>query len=176
LTASTGAEPTVRVEAAGCVVVADQAALIDRAAGVPGAGLRVIAETVAVSSKAPGTVRTALRLAGLPLQVETLKAVEGQPALPLRVETAITPPLIRDLLGRGVEEGRQVRLSYFASSQGGAMTQRVVDPWRFSGDLLVGWCHLRVAERTFATDRIGQVELLLTALEHERPEPDQPQP
>lgn len=175
MTTPAGSEPTVRVESARCVVVATQA-LIDRAAGVPGAGLRVIAETVAVSAKGPDTVRTALRLAGVPLHAEALQAVEGQPALPLRVETAITPPRIRDLLARGVDEGRQVRLSYYASSRGGAMTQRVVDPWRFSDDLLVGWCHLRVAERTFATDRIGEVELLLTPLDHERPEVDQAQP
>jgi len=175
MTGPPAADPTVRVETARCVVVAEPA-LIDRVAAVAGAGLRVIADTVAVSSKAPDTVRTALRLAGVPLQAEALKAVEGQPALPLRVETAITPPRIRDLLARGVDERRQVRLSYFASSQGGAMTQRVVDPWQFAGDLLVGWCHLRTAERTFATDRIGRVELLLTTLDHERPEPDPAQP
>ncbi|MBA2528383.1 MAG: WYL domain-containing protein, partial [Euzebyales bacterium] len=76
------------------------------------------------------------------------------------------PRAIRTLLQRAVSEERQVRLQYFASSRGGAATDRVVDPWRFRDDLLRGYCHLRDGERAFAVDRIGRARLLPSAIEH----------
>jgi predicted DNA-binding transcriptional regulator YafY len=53
-----------------------------------------------------------------------------------------------------------VWLRYHTSSRGGATTERVVDPWSLAEDLLVGWCHLRRDERTFAVGRIGEAVLL----------------
>lgn len=164
------AEARVRIEAAAAVVVAETPGLLDRAVAVPAAGLRAVAPTVAVSARAPAAVQAALRAAGVPLDADaTVPADRHAPALPGTAEDAVGPRAIRAVLGRAVAEGRQVRLRYFASSRGGAATDRVVDPWRFADDLLVGYCHLRTGERTFAVDRIGQARLLATAVEHQDP-------
>ena len=92
-------------------------------------------------------------------------AATADPALPLPgvEEQAVGPRAIRRLLQRALEEGRQVRLEYYASSRGGQATERVVDPWTFDDDLLRGWCHLRADQRAFAVDRIGRARLLTTA-------------
>lgn len=165
------AQTSVSVETAGAVVVADDPAQLDRAVAVPAAELRVVAPTVAVSKHSRTAVEAALRAAGLSLAEDLSVAAEpGEPALPLASEDAVVPRAIRALLTRAVQEGRQVRLQYFASSRGGSPTDRVVCPWRFEDDLLVGYCHLREGERTFATDRIGHARLLPTAIEHHPPE------
>jgi predicted DNA-binding transcriptional regulator YafY len=78
----------------------------------------------------------------------------------------VGPGAVRRLLQRAVAEGRQVRLEYFASSRGGAASERVVDPWAFADDLLRGYCHLRAGERTFALDRVGSARLLDEAIDH----------
>lgn len=167
-----GSSTWVRVETAGSVVVADDPAQLDRAVAVPAAELRVVAPTVAVSKHARTAVEAALRAAGVTLSDDVSVAAEpGEPALPLAPEDAVVPRAIRELLGRSVREGRQVRLQYFASSRGGSPTDRVVCPWRFEDDLLVGYCHLREGERTFAVDRIGRARLLPSAIEHPPPEP-----
>jgi hypothetical protein len=160
------------VEPAGAVVICEDAGLLQRAVALERAELRLVAPTVAVSSRTPAQVVRALREAQLPL-VEDLQvaASTDQPALPGRVEQAVGPAAIRTLLARAVDEERQVRLDYFASSRGGVATDRVVDPWRFVDDLLTGWCHLRTAERTFAVDRIGRVRLLPATIDH-RPAPE----
>jgi hypothetical protein len=159
--------PAVRVERVGAVVVAPSAAALDRVLTVPGTGLRGVAPTVAVSEDPVAAVTAALRGAGLPLENElTVPAEPAEPALPTAAEDAVGPRALRALLGRAVDEQRQVRLHYFASSRGGAPTDRVVDPWSFRDDLLVGWCHLRRGERTFAVDRIGSARLLTTSVEH----------
>lgn len=161
----------VRVERAAAVVVAEDDAALDRAVAVPAAGLRAVAPTVAVSARDPAAVRAALRSAGIGLDADaTVRADDQAPPLPGTAEDAIGPRAIRTLLERAVAEGRQVRLRYFASSRGGAATDRVVDPWRFADDLLVGYCHLRTGERTFAVDRIGQARLLASPIEHPDPE------
>ncbi|MDP8969187.1 MAG: WYL domain-containing protein, partial [Actinomycetota bacterium] len=84
---------------------------------------------------------------------------------PGTAEDAVGPRAVRALLDRALAEGRQVRLQYFASSRGGAATDRVVDPWAFTGDLLRGYCHFRAAERSFAVDRIGRARLLPSVVE-----------
>lgn len=156
----------LRVEAAGCVVIAPQPGLLDRALTVAEAGLRTLAPTVAVSLRPPEAVNAALRSAGVRLaEDETVAVAPGEPALPGTAEDAVGPRAIRALLERGVEERRQVRLEYYASSRGGAATERTVDPWDFRDDLLRGYCHLRQGERSFALDRIGHARLLPSAVE-----------
>jgi hypothetical protein len=155
------------VEPAGAVVICEDPDLLHRAVALADGGLQLVAPTVAVSTGSPATVVRVLREANLPL-VEDLQvaASSNQPALPDRVEQAVGPGAIRALLVRAVDEQRQVRLDYYASSRGGVPTDRVVDPWRFVDDLLTGWCHLRTAERTFALDRIGRARLLPAAITH----------
>ncbi|MDP8978415.1 MAG: WYL domain-containing protein, partial [Actinomycetota bacterium] len=96
-------------------------------------------------------------------------AAADAPALPGVAEDAVGPRAVRSLVRRGLEDGRQLRLWYFASSRGGAATDRVVDPWAFDGDLLRGYCHLRTGERTFAVDRIGHARLLPDPVDHPGP-------
>jgi len=162
-----GSDARLAVEPAGAVVVCDDIDVLHRAVAFEQAELRLIAPTVAVSPRSPATVVRALRQAGLPL-IEDLQvaASSSQPALPDRVEQAVGPAAIRTLIDRAVDERRQVRLDYFASSRGGVATDRVVDPWTFVDDLLTGWCHLRTAERTFALDRIGRARLLPSRIVH----------
>jgi hypothetical protein len=161
------AEP-LRVEPAGCVVVAATARQLDRAVGVTAAQLRAVAPTIALSPKPPAAVSAALRAAGVSLAHDQVVAASaGSPALPGTAEDAVGPRAIRSLLERAMTEARQVRLEYFASSRGGAATDRVVDPWEFKDDLLRGYCHLRSGERTFAVDRIGRARLLATAVDHQ---------
>ena len=168
----TGTETPLRVERAGCVVVAPGPAALDRALNVAAAGLRAVAPTVATSERSSAAVAAALRAAGVVLDednVVPLRAARdrSEPALPTASEDAVGPRAVRLLLNRAVGERRQVRLRYFASSRGGAATDRVVDPWTFTDDLLRGWCHLRLGERTFAVDRIGHARLLPTLVDHE---------
>jgi hypothetical protein len=154
------------VEGARSIVVAPSAVLLDRAVSASGAGLRALSPTVAASDKGPATVTAALRAAGLPLVADAVVHAEpAEPALPGTVEDAVGPGAIRALLDRALAEHRQVWLQYFASSRGGAATERVVDPWSFRDDLLRGYCHLRTGERTFALDRIGHARLLPTRIE-----------
>jgi hypothetical protein len=161
------AEP-VRVEAAGAVVVAPDAAALDRAITASGADLRAVGPTVAVSPKSRAAVEAALRAAGVALDADTSVWTQTDaPALPGTSERAVGPRALRGLLGRAVAEARQVRLTYYASSRGGAATERTVDPWTFMDDLLRGYCHLREGERTFAVDRIGEATLLATPVDHE---------
>lgn len=157
----------VRVEAAGCVVVGQNADAVNRAVSVGAAQLRLLSPTVAVSARTPLQVTAALRSAGIALDDDTLVAASAaEPALPGTAEHAAGPRAIRALLDRALAESRQVRLEYFASSRAGAATDRVVDPWDFQSDLLRGYCHLRQGERTFAVDRIGKALLLPTAIDH----------
>lgn len=159
-------EAGVRVEQAGCVVVVPHAGALDRALTVGGADLRAVAPTVAVSPRSRAAVIAALRAAGLRLAEDTVVPVAaGAPALPGTSEDAVGPRAVRALLQRAVDERRQVRLRYFASSRGGAATERIVDPWTFGEDLLRGYCHLRAGERTFAVDRVGHARLLPTPVE-----------
>lgn len=156
----------LRIEPAGCVVVAAQPGALDRALTAAGADLRALSPTVAVSARSPAVVSAALRSAGVRLADDEAVAVAaGEPALPGTAEDAVGPGAIRALLARGVGEERQVRLEYYASSRGGAATERTVDPWAFRDDLLRGYCHLRQGERTFAVDRIGRARLLPSAVE-----------
>lgn len=157
---------TLRVEKAGCVVIARDAALLNRAVGVAVAGLRAVSPTVALSLREPKAVAAALRSAGIRLENDAvLVARPGEPALPGTTEDAVGPRAVRALVERALSERRQLHLRYFASSRGGAATERVVDPWSFRDDLLVGYCHLRTGERTFAVDRIGHARLLATSIE-----------
>jgi len=168
--AAAGGRVALRVATSSSVVVAPSAAALDRALGVPGAALRAVAPTVAVSSRSSGVVAAALRGAGLTLDDDALvAATAGTPALPGTAEDAVVPRAVRSLLVRAVAERRQVHLRYYASSRGGAATERTVDPWSFADDLLRGWCHLRRGERTFAVDRIGHARLLPSAVEHPPP-------
>lgn len=158
------------VESAGAVVIAPRPGMLDRALTAPGAQLRAVADTVAISQKSAEVVRAALRAAGVELgQDAVVTAVAGAPALPGSAEQAVGPRAVRSLLERAVAEQRQVRLEYYASSRGGAATERIVDPWQFSDDLMRGWCHLRDGERAFAVDRIGKAILLPSPLERLRP-------
>lgn len=175
LTPTLGLEPReepragepVRVEAARSVVVAPDEGTLGRALAVGPAALRAVAPTVAVSHKAPVAVTAALRGAGVSLDADTaVEASPATPALPGSSEEAVGPKAVRALLERAAAERRQVRLRYFASSRGGAATDRVVDPWEFRDDLLRGYCHLREGERTFAVDRVGKAVLLPGDIEH----------
>jgi hypothetical protein len=158
----------VRVEAAGAVVVAPEPAALDRVLGVAGAALRAVAPTVAVSRLPVQAVEAALRAARIDLAGDTgVELAAHAPALPGTPEHAVGPRAIRELLDRAVQERRQVRLTYYPSSRGGATTERTVDPWSFRDDLLRGYCHLRGGERTFAVDRIGGATLLPTPLDHQ---------
>ncbi len=156
------------IEEARTVVIAPTQAALDRAAAVPGAGLRTVAATVAVSDRPAGVVQAALESAGAPVSAaHGVTVTGGEMTLPGAEEEAVGPRAIRALLTRALDEGRQVRLEYFASSRGGQATERVVDPWVFSDDLLRGWCHLRKDERAFAVDRIGRARLLATGIAHQ---------
>ncbi|QBI18977.1 WYL domain-containing protein [Egibacter rhizosphaerae] len=158
-----------RVEAARSVVVAE-AGELDPLLAVAGTDLRLVAPTVAVSSRPPDEVAALLRRAGVGLADDASVAVTpGSPALATTSEDAVGPRAIREILARAVAEERQVQLEYFASSRGGAATERAVDPWRFADDLLVGHCHLRGGERTFALDRIGRARLLVNPIVHSAP-------
>ena len=160
----------LQVSEASCVVVAAGEGEMDRAVAVSAAGLSMVAPTVALSTRSPSAVRAALRSAGLALADDVnVTAVKDRPALPGASEEAVGPRAVRALIGRAVEERRQIRLQYFASSRGGAATDRVVDPWAFRDDLLSGWCHLRTGERTFAVDRMGRVRLLPDPITHLQP-------
>lgn len=156
----------VRVEEVSAVVVAPSPALLDAATSVTAAELRAIAPTVAVSRRSAGSVTAILRSAGVRLAADMLvPAAPAAPPLPGTAEEAVGPRAVRALLERSVSDRRQVRLQYFASSRGGAATDRVVDPWEFRDDLLRGYCHLRQGERTFAVDRVGRAILLASPLE-----------
>jgi len=162
--------PILTVEGVTSVVVAGAASVLDRALAVAAARLRAVAPTVAVSDRSPTAVTAALRGAGLPIGTElVVPAASAEPALPGTAEEAVGPRAIRALLERAVTEERQIHLRYFASSRGGAATERTVDPWSFSDDLLRGWCHLRTDERTFALDRVGRARLLPSPLDHRPP-------
>jgi hypothetical protein len=167
--AAGGDEQMVTVEAAATVVVAPTAAVLNRVLGVPAAGLRAVAATVAVSTRRAVDVAAALRAAGVRLDADAIvDASASEPALPGTIEEAARPGAIRALLVRAVGESRQVRLEYYTSSRAGAHTDRVVDPWDFSDDLLRGYCHMRQGERSFAVDRIGRARLLPTPVDHPR--------
>ncbi|MBN1148286.1 MAG: YafY family transcriptional regulator [Anaerolineales bacterium] len=75
--------------------------------------------------------------------------------------TALSPLL--EKIRRAARQRRQIKISY----QGGAspsVTERRVDPYalvhRSGWWLLVGYCHLRQALRTFRVDRIQELQLL----------------
>ncbi|HWB72204.1 MAG TPA: WYL domain-containing protein [Egibacteraceae bacterium] len=158
--------PPLRVDAAACVVVAPSPEALDRALTVRAAGLHAVAPTVALSRRSAQAVAAALRAVGLRLEdASAVAARPAAPALPGTEEEAVGPAAVRALLARAVAEGRQLRLRYFASSRGGAATDRVVDAWSFADDLLRGHCHLRGGERSFAVDRIGRARLLPSAVE-----------
>lgn len=160
-------EAPLLLEEARTVVVAPSTAALDLACAVPGAALRTVAPTVAISDRPPAVVQAALESAGAPVSAaHAVVAVQGAMPLPGVEEEAVGPRAIRALLQRSLEEKRQVRLEYFASSRGGQATERVVDPWVFVDDLLRGWCHLRQDERAFAVDRIGRARLLTTPISH----------
>jgi len=55
-------------------------------------------------------------------------------------------------------EKRQLRIKY--RSNGGAITERIIEPRSFSGQYLVAYCHLRQDQRTFRLDNIVFMELL----------------
>ena len=156
----------VVVEAVRCLVLVDAPAALDAALTVAAAGLRAVAPTVAVSDRSVTVVRAALRSAGIALATDAVVTADDEaPALPGTAEEAVGPRNVRSLLERALAERRQVRLQYFASSRGGAATDRVVDPWTFTDDLLRGYCHLRDGERTFAVDRVGRAVLLPTLVQ-----------
>lgn len=151
----------VRLEAAATVLLAPDDTSLAACVAVAAAQLRAVAPTVAVSDRTPETVEAALRAAGVRVDVDLDPGDEpAARTLPGDGEDAYGPRAIRMLLSRAVAEQRQVQLRYFASSRGGVPTERTVDPWRFGDDLLVGYCHLRGGERTFAVDRIGVARLL----------------
>lgn len=155
------------VEEARTVVIAPSRAALDRAAAVPGAGLRAVAPTVAISGRPPAVVEAALESAGAEVSsAHGVRVTAEEMTLPGAEEEAVGPRAIRSLLSRALDERRQVRLEYFASSRGGQATERVVDPWAFADDLLRGYCHLRQDERAFAVDRIGRARLLTTEVSH----------
>lgn len=164
------AAPTVRVEAARSVVIAPGAGQLARALSVSAAGLREVAPTVALSERPPRAVAEALRAGGLNLDDDVaVTAVSDAPALPGAVEEGAGPRAVRALMQRSVEERRQLWLRYFASSRGGAATERTIDAWSFADDILRGWCHLRDGERAFAVDRVGLARLLTTPPVHQAP-------
>ncbi|CAN5143347.1 hypothetical protein BH23ACT9_BH23ACT9_18600 [soil metagenome] len=160
-------ETPLLIEEARTVVIAPSTAALDRACAVPGAALRAVAGNVAVSDRPPVVVQAALESAGASVSAaHGVRVTGGEMTLPGAEEEAVGPRAIRAILQRALDEQRQLRLEYFASSRGGQATERVVDPWVFSDDLLRGWCHLREDERAFALDRIGRARLLGTPVAH----------
>lgn len=158
--------PEAIVHPARSVVVA-AADTIDRLCGDDDLGLEAISDTVAIGDADADVVRSALRRAGVRLLGEEAVVVDARaPTLPTAPERAVGPKQVRSLLDRAVEQRRQVWLRYHTSSRGGATTERVVDPWSLAEDLLVGWCHLRRDERTFAVGRIGEAVLLADEIAH----------
>lgn len=163
------ASQPLRVESAQSVVLAPGQSALDRAVAVEAAQLRIVAPTVAVSPLSSEALLAVLAESGIALQEAAVASADpDEPALPGTVEQAVGPRAVRTLIGRALDEGRQLHLTYFPSSRGGAATERVVDPWSFADDLLVGYCHLRSGERTFAVDRIGRLQLLAEAIDHPR--------
>lgn len=59
-------------------------------------------------------------------------------------------------LASAVSAGTPVRVAY--TDGGGQETTRIIEPLELTGDLLVAWCRLRGAERTFYLDRIESVQ------------------
>ncbi len=158
-----------RVLAARSVVVADPETL-DRLTAVAELGLEAVSDTVAVATAAPEEVQRALRAEGVDLIGEHAVTVDAaEAALPNAPQRAVGPKQVRALLERALAEQRQVWVRYFASSRAGATTERTVDPWRLRDDLLVGWCHLRRDQRTFAVGRIGEAVMLPEAIDHHEP-------
>ncbi len=68
------------------------------------------------------------------------------------------------LLNRALVEGRKVRLVYETRSRGGAVSERVVQPYHIMPYVrswqLVAYCELREAVRMFKVDRIQEATLL----------------
>ncbi|MGZ8738090.1 MAG: helix-turn-helix transcriptional regulator [Nocardioides sp.] len=94
-------------------------------------------------------------------------AVAAQVDLHLPSQDAATAAM-RDLLGKAVEAGRQVRIDYYVPARDES-TARVVDPIRLftaqGNDYLEAWCHLAEAPRLFRVDRISTSETLETPVE-----------
>jgi proteasome accessory factor C len=89
-------------------------------------------------------------------------SVAAQVDLHLPSQDAATAAM-RDLLGKAVEAGRQVRIDYYVPARDES-TARVVDPIRLfsaqGNDYLEAWCHLAEAPRLFRVDRISTSETL----------------
>ncbi len=94
-------------------------------------------------------------------------SVAAQVDLHLPSQDAATAAM-RDLLGKAVEGGRQVRIDYYVPARDES-TARVVDPIRLfsaqGNDYLEAWCHLAEAPRLFRVDRISTSETLESAVE-----------
>jgi predicted DNA-binding transcriptional regulator YafY len=84
-----------------------------------------------------------------------------------RADLAEMAPRLESLR-RAAHERRRVRMRYQSSSRPGP-TQRDVDPYalvhRWGWWYVIGFCHLRNAERTFRVDRIEELSLLETSFE-----------
>lgn len=84
---------------------------------------------------------------------------------PVPLEIALEPASGSHLetLQRALSESRRTRLEYFSAARGEVLT-RDVDPWGLVEALgrwyLVGWDHLRSAERMFRVDRMKTVVVL----------------
>ena len=95
-------------------------------------------------------------------------SVAAQVDLHLPSQDAATAAM-RDLLGKAVEAGRQVRIDYYVPARDES-TARVVDPIRLfsaqGNDYLEAWCHLAEAPRLFRVDRISTSETLETPVEN----------
>lgn len=93
-----------------------------------------------------------------------LAAVLGiDPADAVHVELGPADPSLLDQLTTAVTDRRRVRIVHYAEARDAAL-ERVVDPWLVANQhgswYLVGYDHVRSAERSFRIDRILEVEVL----------------
>lgn len=156
------------IHQAGCAVVARTPAELNRFIALVEAAdkpITPVAPTVALSPLEPGALAAILAADGIEVAGDVVIAsTQAEPQLDWQEIKAVRPSDVRAVITQAIEEGRQLELHYFATSNDGAATIRVLDPWTLKGTLLTGWCHLRNDERSFALERIGTAVLLTSPI------------
>lgn len=156
------------IHQAGCAVVARTPAELNRFIALVETAdkpITPVAPTVALSPLEPGALAAILAADGIEVAGDiVIASTQAEPQLDWQEIKAVRPSDVRAVINQAIDEGRQLELHYFATSNDGAATIRVLDPWTLKGTLLTGWCHLRNDERSFALERIGTAVLLTTPI------------
>lgn len=124
----------------------------------PAEGLALVAAGTGLLAE-PGAEQDGPLARGLAKLAASL-GVEDADAVEVDLGEASSPTL--ELLRRGVQEHRTVRLEYYSYGRD-ERTERQVDPWGVYADAgqwyLLAWCHRAGGERVFRTDRIADAAL-----------------